>query len=70
MFIPCLKINIGNYFYYFTMFCIGRAFDELYVPEVMNQCEAHDSSNPTVLSWKYNDANPLKTCIRKFSIGK
>ena len=43
------------------MLCLGRAFDELYVQEVMNQCEAHDSSNPTVLSWKYNDANSLKT---------
>ena len=40
----------------------GRAFEELGVQDVVNQCGQHDASDPTV-TWKYNSDNPLPNCI-------
>ena len=43
---------------------IGKAFDTLYVREIVNQCGKHDASSSEV-TWKYNSNNPLPNCIGK-----
>ena len=41
----------------------GKAFDDLYIREVINNCDMHDPSVHRT-TWKYNVNNTLPACIR------